>query len=97
MTAIIIGRMKIHNRDWMESYFAEVPALIERFGGRFVVRGGEPTVLEGSEPLPDAVFILEFEDREAASAFWDSPEFAPLVKLRQSGSSLEAMLADGLE
>jgi uncharacterized protein (DUF1330 family) len=96
MAAFVIGRMKIHSREWMEAYFSEVPDLIERFGGKFVVRGGEPSVLEGSQALPDAVFILEFKNREAASAFWNSPEFAPLIKLRQSGSSLEAMLVDGI-
>jgi len=95
MSAFVIGCMKIHNRDWMEAYFAQVPGLIERFGGKFVVRGGDPSVLEGSQALPDAVFVLEFENRKAAAAFWNSAEFAPFIELRQSGSSLEAMLVDG--
>jgi uncharacterized protein (DUF1330 family) len=97
MAAFIMGRMKIHNRDWTEEYFAKVPALIEQHGGRFVVRGGEPMTLEGAEPLPDAVFVLAFPDRDSARGFWQSAEFAPLIELRQSGSSLEAMLIDCLE
>lgn len=97
MTAFIIGRMKIHNKDWVEEYFAKVPDLIERSGGKFVVKGGSPSVLEGLDPLPDSIFIIEYESREAATAFWRSPEFAPFIKLRQTGSTLDAILVDGLE
>lgn len=94
MKAYIIGRMKIHSRGWMEEYFSKVPALIEAHSGRFVVRGGNPKRLEGEENPPDAAFILEFPSRDHALGFWHSPEFKPLIELRQSGSSLEAMVVD---
>ncbi|QDG78281.1 DUF1330 domain-containing protein [Labrenzia sp. PHM005] len=97
MTAFIVGRMAIHNRDWMEEYFAKVPALIEANGGEFLVKGGEPEVLEGDETTPDAAFVIRFPSRDAALAFWNSDEFAPLVKLRQTGSTLQAHLYAGLE
>jgi uncharacterized protein (DUF1330 family) len=89
--------MEIHNRDWMDEYFSQVPALIEAHGGKFTVRGGSATKLEGPEGLPDAVFVLEFPDREHALSFWNSEKFAPLIKLRQTGSTLNAMLVDCLE
>lgn len=87
--------MTIHSREWMDQYFAEVSTLIESYGGKFVVRGGDPQTLEGAEALPDAAFVLEFPSREQATAFWNSPEFKPLIRLRQTGSHLEAMLVDG--
>ncbi len=96
MPAYVIGRMKIHHREWMDEYFSNVPGFIEGHGGKFVVRGGNPQTLEGQESLPDAVFILEFPTRDQALAFWHSAEFAPLIQLRQTGSQLEAMLVDGL-
>ena len=96
MPAYVIGRMKIHQRDWMDEYFSKVPAVIESHGGRFLVRGGNPRTLEGQESLPDAAFILEFPSREAALGFWNSAQFAPLINLRQTGSQLEAMLVDGV-
>ncbi len=97
MKAYIIGRMKIHSRDWMEEYFPKAPDLIKAHSGRFVVRGGDPKRLEGEEGLPDAAFILEFPSRNHALGFWNSDEFKPLIKLRQTGSSLEAMVVDSLE
>ncbi len=96
MPAYVIGRMKIHHRDWMDDYFSKVPGVIESNGGKFVVRGGNPQTLEGRESLPDAAFILEFPTRDQALAFWHSAEFAPLIQLRQTGSQEEAMLVDGL-
>jgi len=94
--AYVIGRMKIHHREWMDEYFSKVPELIESHGGKFVVRGGNPHILEGEEELPDAVFLLEFPSRDQALAFWQSAEFAPLIQLRQTGSQLEAILVDGV-
>jgi uncharacterized protein (DUF1330 family) len=86
--------MEIHNRDWMEAYFSKVPELIAAHKGFFLVRGGDPKVLEGPDPVPDAVFVIEFPDRDHAESFWNSPEFQPLITLRQSGSTLNAILVD---
>jgi len=94
--AYVIGRMRIHQREWMDEYFSKVPELIESHGGEFVVRGGNPRTLEGEEELPEAVFVLEFPTRDQALTFWQSAEFAPLIQLRQTGSQLEAMLVDGV-
>ena len=96
MKAYIIGRMKIQSREWTQEYFSKVPLLIEEHGGHFLVRGGNPHLLEGNESLPDATFIIEFPSRNHALSFWASDEFQPLIKLRQSGSTLEAMLVDRL-
>ncbi len=97
MKAYIVGRMNIQNREWMEEYFSKVPKLIEDHSGHFVVRGGDPAHLEGNEALPDAAFVLKFPSRAHALGFWNSDEFKSLIKLRQTGSSLEAMVVDALE
>ena len=96
MAAYVIGRMKIQTREWMDEYFSKVPAVIESYGGRFLVRGGNPQTLEGHDAIPDAAFIVEFPSRDLALAFWRSEEFAPLVQLRQTGSELEAIVVDGI-
>ncbi len=96
MSVFVIGRMQIHSRGWMEEYFSKVPSLIESHSGQFLVRGGNPTKLEGEDVLPDAVFVIEFPDQEHALSFWDSEEFQPLITLRQSGSTLNAVMVDCL-
>jgi uncharacterized protein (DUF1330 family) len=89
--------MEIHNREWMDEYFSTVPSLIEERSGRSLVGGGNPERLEGVDRLPDAAFVVEFPDRQHALDFWRSEAFKPLVLLRQSGSSLDAVVVDGLD
>lgn len=95
MVAFVIGQMEIHDREWMDEYFSEVPSLVEGHAGRFVVRGGDPAWLEGEKRSPDAAFIIEFPDRQHALDFWHSEAFKPLIRLRQSGSTLNAIVVDG--
>lgn len=96
MTAFVIGQMQIHNRDWMEEYFGKIPSVVSEHKGKFLVRGGEPEHLEGSNPTPDAAFIIEFPDRDHARTFWNSDAFQELAVLRRTGSSLNAILVDKL-
>ncbi|MBM2321306.1 MULTISPECIES: DUF1330 domain-containing protein [Marivita] len=96
MSAFVIGQMHIHSRDWMEEYFAKIPAVVSDNAGEFLTRGGDPEHLEGSNELPDAAFIIEFPDRDRARKFWNSDEFQSLAVLRRSGSSLNAILVDRL-
>jgi uncharacterized protein (DUF1330 family) len=96
MTAYIVGRLKVWDRDWLAEYLPKVTVLIEKHGGRFLVLGGSPEQIEGSEEAANSAIILEFPSRDAAMAFWNAEEFAPLVKLRNTGSSMEAMVLDGV-
>ncbi|BBU57007.1 hypothetical protein KU6B_32720 [Mameliella alba] len=52
MGAFVIGQMQIHSRDWMEAYFAKIPAVVAAHSGEFLVRGGAPEHLEGTIPCP---------------------------------------------
>lgn len=97
MVAYVIGRMRVHSRDWMDEYFAHVPDLITAHKGKFIARTNVVERLEGTEEVPDATYILEFPTKGDALAFWHSDEFAPFIKLRQSGSDLEAMLVEGID
>lgn len=96
MTAFIIGQMQIHSRDWMDSYFSKIPAVVARHSGQFLVRGGHPETMEGENLQPDAAFIIEFPDRTLARDFWTSKEFQDLAVLRRTGSTLNAILVDKL-
>jgi uncharacterized protein (DUF1330 family) len=60
------------------------------------VRGGKPEQLEGQGPLPDAIVVLEFPSIERAKAWYNDPEYAPLITLRQKGSDLDFVLVEGV-
>lgn len=96
MAAYAIGRLNVRDESWREQYRAKVPALVAKHGGRYLVRGGAMETLEGNAPLPDGMVVVEFPSMEKARAFYHDPEYAPLIKLRQSGSDLDFVLVEGV-
>lgn len=77
-------------------YVAQIPAFIDKHGGRYVVRGVEPTVMEG-DWSPERVVILEFPSREAARAFLADPEAQDLFALRHATTDSKLILVDGCD
>ena len=67
------------------TYSAGVVATIEQYGGKFVCRGGDPELIEGDWPAK-RVIIIEFADRAALRAWYDSPEYADLKAMRIASS-----------
>ncbi len=67
----------------------------EKYGARFLVRGGETTVLEGDRQ-PARVVVLEFDDVQAARRWYDSPEYQEAKAVRQSASTASFILVEGV-
>ena len=88
--AYVIGRIAIHDRAWTKEYGARAPAIIARHGGRYLSRGSALTQLEGigSGDL-SGIVLLAFPSREDALAWYNDPEYAELVRLRQTGAVLD--------
>ena len=95
MPAYVIAQIDIHDPKAYERYRAEVPATIAQYGGRYLARGGATKALTGEWDAPRLV-ILEFPSMEQAQAWWDSPEYTPLRKLRETISHGKILLVQGL-
>ena len=95
MPAYMIVNVNLKDPVAYEKYKAEVPALISKHGGEYLVRGGQHEVLEGNWQ-PSRLVLFRFPDRAAARAFMDDPAYAPLKKLRQSIADTDAVVVDGL-
>ena len=94
MAAYLVAQVRIDDPETYQRYREAVPALVDRFGGRFLVRGGELEVLEGAWPLPRLV-IIEFQSRDAARLFYESPEYQKILPLRQQASQGNVILVEG--
>ena len=94
MSAYVIASIDLHDSDEYAEYVANVPAIIQRYGGRYLVRGGNVTVQEGSWS-PARFVVIEFPDRAAAEGFYEDPEYAPYRALRQRISDSSVIIADG--
>jgi uncharacterized protein (DUF1330 family) len=58
-----------------QRYSELTPVAVEKFGGRFVVLGAQPTVAEGDAGL--VLAVVEWPDMETLQAWYDSEEYAP--------------------
>jgi uncharacterized protein (DUF1330 family) len=85
MAAYIYANVQVTDPTGYEAYRREVAAVVAAHGGRFLVRGGEVTVLEGAG-VPQRQVILEFPDMAQLRGFYDSPEYQRLVAIRQAAS-----------
>ena len=95
MPAYVIAEIEITNPDGYKEYTTMVPATIEQYGGRFVVRGGKAHVLEGEWPERRRV-VIEFPSVEAARNWWDSPEYEKPKALRKANSKGRLLLLEGV-
>jgi len=92
MAAYLIANVEVTDPVAYEEYRRLAPAAIAAHGGRYLARGGATAVLEG-EFAAHRLVILEFPDMARLRAFYDSPEYRPLLAIRQrtSHSTLTAI------
>ena len=96
MAAYLVGRLNMRDPSWRTEYGPKTSELVTKHGGRFLVRGAAPERLEGNTPMPSTVVVLEFPSMAQAKAFYNDPAYAPLIKLRQSGSDLDLVAVEGV-
>jgi len=94
MPAYFIANIEITDPAEFEAYRRDVPAVIARHGGRYLVRGGAIEVLEG-DPGLSRVVILEFPDMESARAFYASEDYAALLAQRLRATRSQIALVEG--
>ena len=95
MRGYILAEVEVTNPDGYRNYAAMVPATIEKFGGKFLSRGGTNTPLEGDWPQRRRV-IIEFPTVEAARQWYDSPEYEKPKALRIANSNSRLILLEGV-
>lgn len=95
MTAYCIFDAEITDESWLPEYVARITPLYERHGGQCIARSRNPIQLEGDRKPPSLLSIIEFPSHEAAMAWYNDPEFAPLLKMRRSGSVANGFLIQG--
>jgi uncharacterized protein (DUF1330 family) len=96
MKAYLVLDFAVHDRPGFRPYVSAIPAFIEKHGGRYIVRGVEPTVMEG-DWSPELMVILEFPSRENAKSFLDDPDAQALFDVRHKTTNSKLVLVDGCD
>lgn len=97
MSAFLIGRMTITDPEAYGRYRQRTPAIIAKYGGRFVSRGGTKLVLEGPSDTRRVV-VVEFPSLQHARDFYHSQEYQDAIRLRTGAADgMELILVEGFE
>ena len=91
----MIAEIDVHDPASYEGYKAAAASLIEKYGGRYLVRGGSAEAAEGEAPK-GRVIVLEFPDMAAARAFLEADEYRPVAEIRHKSANSRLILAEGI-
>ena len=95
MAAYMIVTAKVHDRAaFIDGYGKVAAALVSQFGGRYVLRGPGAMLLEGDFGEGASMVISEWPTRDAALAFWNSPEYAEAKALRDGLADVQVLLIE---
>lgn len=76
-------------------YVDKVRPTVEKFGGRYLARGGKVRVLSG-DWQPERIILLEFPSHERVEQWLSSPDYAPLRALRNKAARGRAIIVEGI-
>jgi uncharacterized protein (DUF1330 family) len=94
MPAYVILDIEVTDPDAYTAYRERSGATVEKHGGRFLVRGGDPATVEGGW-APQRIVVLEFPSEEQARAWYDSPEYQEILPIREANATSRAVLVQG--
>ncbi len=97
MVAYWVARSKVNNPDQYKKYADLVPGILEKFGAKFLARGGKFEILEGPEKF-ERFIVIEFPSFEKAVGCHDSPEYreAAAHRKKNGAGELEIVIVEGI-
>ena len=93
--AYMINEITVTDPAAYAEYVRRAPAVVEAFGGRYIVRAGAVTAAIG-EPPTARIVVVEFPSHQAAVDFLVSPEYRAILPIRQAASTSRAYIVDGV-
>ncbi len=94
MAAYVIVDLEVTDPARYAEYRQRVPATVAAYGGRFLVRGGEHEVVEGSW-RPRRLVVLEFPSLAQARQWYDSEEYREPKAMRLAASNANLVFVEG--
>lgn len=95
MAAYLIAQVDVHNMDAYQEYAKRAPAALKKYNGKFLVRGGKRTKLEGKEPA-GRVVVIEFADMDQAVSYYNSPEYREAKAFREGAAEAQFFVVEGV-
>ncbi len=94
--AYLLVQVDVSNATQYQEYGKHSPAIVAKYGGRYLARAGRTVTLEGT-PAKSRVVVIEFPSLARAQAFYDSPEYVAARKLRAGAGDAQFVVVEGVE
>jgi uncharacterized protein (DUF1330 family) len=95
MAVYVITMVNISDPEKYGKYSALATLANEKYGGTFLVRGGNPEPVEGSLPY-QRVVVNQFDTREQARQFYNSVEYQAAKHEREGAADFNMVIVDGV-
>ena len=104
--AYVVLEITVHDPSTDEQYRQKVEPLIERYGGRYVIRSGgksfdndpnSAVVSPEGQWVPDRFIVLEFDSQARIREFANSPEYKEIVHLRHDSATTKSLVTNGFQ
>ena len=95
MSGYAIFNIEIKKPEEYKEYVEKVKPLAEKFGGDYIIRGGETKVLEGNWEYPRTV-VIKFPSYEKALEWYDSEEYKSIKQIRLDNSVSNGIIIKGV-
>ena len=95
MSAYLITNSTVTDQSKIDEYMAAVGATLAGHEFKILVATSDQEVVEGS-PAGERTVVMEFADRAALRAWYDSPEYQAVRGLRLAGTDGFGIIVDGL-
>ncbi|MCF7875329.1 MAG: DUF1330 domain-containing protein [Candidatus Omnitrophica bacterium] len=92
----MIVDITVKNESLYSEYIAKVPKIIEKYGGRYLARGGEIMPIT-SNWNPQRVIIIEFDSKEQLQRCFSSQEYLEISALREQSTVGKSIIVEGYE
>jgi uncharacterized protein (DUF1330 family) len=97
MPAYWVARGKVNDPAEFKKYADQVPAILAKYGGKALARGGRFQIMEGPETFQRFV-VIEFPTFEQGVACFTSEEYTKAAAFRRNGAGeVEVVVIEGLE
>ena len=94
MPAYVIAMVNVTNPEKYQEYAKLAGPAGAKYGGKFLVRGGKKTPLEGNIPF-ERIVVNEFVDVETAKKFYDSVEYQAARQKRLGAADFHMVIVEG--
>jgi uncharacterized protein (DUF1330 family) len=95
MAVYLISDVTVRDAEAFEAYRTRAAPSIAAYGGRYLVRGGAVSVLEGNR-RPALLVVVEFPDRESLDRWYASAEYGEALRFRDEGLVRSLVVVEGV-